>query len=72
VFYAEGGWSWSVPYIAGLYALSCQVDSQVTPEVFWTTAIKTGDTVTVEHEGKQHRLGSIANPSALIEAIRKK
>ena len=25
VFYREGGWSWSIPYIAGVYALAAQV-----------------------------------------------
>ena len=70
VYYAEGGWSWSVPYIAGLYALSCQVNPSITPEQFWTTAVKTGETVTIEKEGKKFPLGSIANPTALMEAIK--
>ena len=45
VFYREGGWSWSIPYIAGLYALACQVEPNVTPGIFWTKAIETGDSV---------------------------
>jgi hypothetical protein len=47
VFYREGGWSWAVPYIAGLYALSCQVKPEITPEVFWAKAIETGDSVKI-------------------------
>jgi hypothetical protein len=47
VFYREGGWSWSIPYIASLYALACQVRPQITPEVFWAKAIETGDSVVV-------------------------
>jgi hypothetical protein len=35
VFYANGGWSWSVPYLAGLYALACHVKPTITPEEFW-------------------------------------
>jgi hypothetical protein len=45
VFYRLGGWSWSIPWIAGLYALSCQVKPDITPEVFWKAAIATGDSL---------------------------
>ena len=41
-FYPQGGWSWVTPYLAGLYALACQVNPEVTPEVFWETALATG------------------------------
>jgi hypothetical protein len=47
VFYREGGWSWSIPYIAGLYALACQVNPDISPEVFWAKAIETGDSVEI-------------------------
>jgi len=46
-FYRNGGWSWSIPYIAGLYALACQVDPEITPEAFWAKALETGDSVTM-------------------------
>jgi hypothetical protein len=45
VFYREGGWSWTIPWIAGLYALACQVDSSITPDRFWATALRTGKTI---------------------------
>ncbi len=45
VFYRVGGWSWSIPWIAGLYALSCQVKPDITPELFWETALLTGDSL---------------------------
>ncbi len=70
VFYRVGGWSWSIPYIAGLYALACQVDPDITSEKFWSVALKTGDTVTVRKGLSFHRLGKIVNPVKLIEAIR--
>jgi Subtilase family/Type II secretion system (T2SS), protein G len=47
VFYREGGWSWCVPYIAGLYALACQVKPDITPEIFWAKALETGDSVEI-------------------------
>jgi hypothetical protein len=43
VFYRQGGISWTVPYLAGLYALACQVKPDVTPERFWAAALATGD-----------------------------
>ena len=46
-FYREGGWSWSIPYIAGLYALACQVKPGITPEEFWAVALQTGDSVLI-------------------------
>jgi hypothetical protein len=44
-FYRIGGLSWSIPWIAGLYALSCQVKPDITPEIFWKTALATGDSL---------------------------
>lgn len=71
VFYREGGWSWSIPYIAGLYALAAQVDPNITPDRFWQTAMTTGRTINVIHEGSSFTLGPIANPVALIAALQK-
>ncbi len=42
VFYRRGGWSWVEPYLAGLYALACQVRPDMTPELFWQEALETG------------------------------
>lgn len=70
VYYADGGWSWSVPWLAGLYALACQVNSNVAPEQFWAAALKTGATISLRHDGAEIPFGTIANPAALMEAIR--
>lgn len=70
VFYRAGGWSWSIPYIAGLYALACQVDKQITPEKFWEIALETGDTIEINHDGNNYILGGIVNPLKLIHKIR--
>lgn len=66
VFYREGGISWSVPYVAGLYALACQVNPDITPEVFWEEAYNTSETITINDTQK---LGKIVNPIKLIEKI---
>ena len=70
LFYREGGWSWSIPYIAGLYALACQVKPDVTPESFWNAAMATGDSVKIKHAGREYTLERIVNPRKLIEKLR--
>jgi hypothetical protein len=69
VFYREGGWSWSIPYIAGVYALAAQVKPDITPDVFWSTALQTGRTIEISHEGKQYSFGVILDPVALIHTL---
>jgi hypothetical protein len=44
-FYRVGGSSWTAPWIAGLYALACQIDPGITPDVFWKAALDTGDSL---------------------------
>ena len=69
VFYSDGGLSWAVPYLAGLYALACQVRPAIAPGNFLQAALSTGDTVDCEIDGKQYKLGRIVNPARLIEEI---
>lgn len=69
VFHADGGWSWSVPWIAGLYALAGQVRPDITPGLFWAEALRTGSMIKVRRGDKEVDLGSIANPPALIAAL---
>lgn len=71
VFYAEAGWSWSIPYIAGVYALAAQVEPKITPDRFWALAVKTGRTIELHRGGKARKLGPILDPGELIEAIRR-
>jgi hypothetical protein len=70
-FYGEGGRSWSIPYIAGMYALAWQVDPGISPQKFWSTALQTGRTTQIEHNGKPYSFGVILDPQALIAAIQK-
>lgn len=71
VFYREGGWSWSIPYLAGMYALVAQVKPDITPEEFWNAALQTGRTTQITHDGKQYSFGVILDPQALIAALQK-
>ena len=72
VFYREGGWSWSIPYIAGIYALAAQVKPTITPDEFWQTAMKTGRTIELKHDGKTIPFGPILDPVALMSALQAK
>ncbi|HOW68274.1 MAG TPA: S8 family serine peptidase [Candidatus Paceibacterota bacterium] len=72
VFYSSGGWSWSVPWISGLYALASQVRPDLTPEIFWAEALKTAKTIRVKHGTAELEFGSIADPVALIERLQNK
>lgn len=69
VFYPHGGWSWCVPWLAGLYALACQVQPEVTPESFWTEALRTGRTISLRRGDEQVEFGTIADPPALLAAL---
>ena len=70
-FYREGGWSWSIPYLAGTYALAVQVRPELTPEEFWTMTLETGRTIQIAHEEKEYSLGVLLDPQALIAALQK-
>ena len=68
-FASSGGLSWSVPWLAGVYALCLQVDKDLTPDVFIRTAFETGTIQTIEHQGAQYEFGTIINPAALINEL---
>lgn len=70
-FYRTGGLSWSVPWMAGVYALACQVNPKITPEQFLQIAHDTGDTITVSRDSKEYKLGPVMNPAKIIAAVKK-
>ncbi|KAA3648469.1 MAG: hypothetical protein DWQ07_01515 [Chloroflexi bacterium] len=72
VFYRHGGWSWSIPYVAGVYALTAQVDPDITPEQFWAVAMETGRVIELQHNGESVLLGPIIDPVALISSLQNK
>lgn len=69
-FYRQGGWSWSIPYIAGLYALAAHVDPEITPERFWERAMATGDSVRLRVRDGDLEFGPIVDPLRLVESLR--
>lgn len=71
-FDREGGWSWSIPWIAGLYALAVQVRPDLTPDEFWKQAMDTGTPFNVQVGPETECLGRIVNPAAMIVRLREK
>jgi hypothetical protein len=69
VFYREGGWSWSIPYIAGMFALAVQVKPAITPDEFWNLGLQSGQTIQLSHAGKAIPFGPILDPAKLIEKL---
>jgi len=72
VYYRDGGWSWAIPWIAGMYALACQADPSVTPDRFWQTALETGTFNDCKRpDGTWFKLGPIIDSIKLIEGLKK-
>lgn len=69
-FYSDGGWSWCCPYIAGVYALACQVNPDMTYEEFWKSALETADSVKFSYKEKEYTIPKVLNPAKLIDAIK--
>jgi hypothetical protein len=59
-FYYQGGMSWTVPYVAGLYALACQKRPDITPQAFWSAS----STTAVERP-----FGKIIDPAKLLTEL---
>lgn len=69
--YRNGGMSWVMPYVAGLYALACQADPQVTMEEFTKAARETARPAAFTQGGKSYSFGAAIDPAALIERLEK-
>lgn len=72
VFYGPGGSSWTVPYAAGAYALAAQVAPDITPERFWSLALKTGRHIQMKYNDRDVTAGPIIDMAALIKALAEK
>jgi hypothetical protein len=69
-FNRVGGASWTVPWVAGLYALACQVTPEVTPAEFWAAARTTAVRARAIVNGKDVEFGRTINPASLLQALR--
>jgi hypothetical protein len=71
VFNTIGSENISSSFIGGLYALACQVKEDITPGVFWKTAISTGDIIKIKspYLDNTYTLRRIVNPEKLIKSL---
>ena len=65
-----GGLSWGVPWMAGFYALCCQVDPDLTPERFIEAAEQAGKTIEAEANGTTYSVGKVVDPAGTIALLR--
>lgn len=70
VFYRYGAFSWVVPYISGLYVLACDVNPEVTPELFWKTAMETSKATKVDYKSKTFEIKHMVSPVDLINKLK--
>lgn len=61
--------SWGVPWLAGVYALCCQVDPDLTPERFIEAAEQAGKTIEVEANGTTYSIGKVVDPAGTIDLL---
>ena len=64
-----GGMSWGVPWLAGVYALCCQADPDLTPERFIEAAEQAGKTIEVEANGTTYSIGKVVDPAGTIDLL---
>ena len=69
-FYRTGGLSWAVPWVAGLYALACQVRPDITWDRCWSAVESTTDEAKAVLDGSEQVFERIVNPERLLAAIR--
>lgn len=64
----QGGYSWVMPYVSGLYALCCQVKPAITPDEFWQAVTETAYEQQVQN-GTVVQTIHIVNPTELVAKI---
>ncbi|EQB87175.1 hypothetical protein J2Z44_000199 [Clostridium punense] len=69
-FYRYGAYSWIVPYISGLYVLACEANPEVTPELFWKTAMETSKATKVDYKSKTFEIKHVVSPVDLINKLK--
>lgn len=68
-FYREGGESWTIPYIAGVYALACQVNPNITPQIFEDIMYNTAIPIEAEWDNIIMPIGRVINPTGIMDVL---
>jgi len=66
-----GGWSWSIPYIAGVYALCAQVNPDITPQIFWQEGENSAIPIFETVDGQETPIGKLIQPVAVIGVVKR-
>ena len=69
VYYGAGGVSWAAPYLAGLYALCCEVKTDMTLDEFINIADATSVPYDFTYEGIEFHYSKVIQPEKMIESI---
>jgi len=72
VAYSEGGLSWGVPYLSGIYAMAKQVYPGLDKKVFLEYAKKTAYKNSFVKNGRSYTVNYFVNPEKLIKTLREK
>lgn len=64
----QGGFSWIMPYVSGLYALCCQVKPDITPDEFWQAVTETAYEQQVQNSAVLQTI-HIVNPTELLAKV---
>ncbi len=69
-FYSMSDRNIADAYIAGLYAMACQVKIDITPELFWKDALETGKLLSISRNNIKYSLKKVVDPLGLIQKLR--
>lgn len=69
-FGTAGGLSWSVPWLAGMYALCLQENPDLSSDDFISICLETGNSLIINHDGKEYTLEKVIDPIKVMEQIR--
>lgn len=67
---SRGGYSWTCPWLAGMYALCLQINPDVTPDLFLSLASETSTELLDENDSTKILKLNVVNPEALIEKVK--
>ncbi len=69
-FSKRGKYSFAVSYMAGVYALACQADNDMTPKKFLKAVFETAEILSVQEAEKKYKI-KIINPGKIIKKFKK-
>ena len=69
VLYRFGGKSWTIPYLAGIYALACQIKPSINPEDFLDIVFETGNFLDHTDDYSGYNVKKLINPVEIMNTL---